>query len=148
MPESLRGDGQNDAVGRSAHAAWLWRLLDAAKTVLPTPSPTYADELRAVRLLRAHLTPEQLRQYQQDRSFVVVGGSTGRRYRITASRQMNVALLGPNGKWAGSLCFVPSGELPLGDIMLAQKIALELFEGDALTVARRASPPFHRVGAF
>jgi hypothetical protein len=34
-----------------------------------------------------------------------------------------------------SLCFVPGDLLPVGDIMLAQKLALELFEIEALKVA-------------
>jgi hypothetical protein len=29
--------------------------------------------------------------------------------------------------------------LPIGDVLLAQKIALELFEGDAITIANRHS---------
>jgi hypothetical protein len=33
------------------------------------------------------------------------------------------------------LCFMPRGGLPVGDIMLAQKTALELFESDAVRVA-------------
>jgi hypothetical protein len=32
------------------------------------------------------------------------------------------------------------GELPIGDVMLAQKIALESFESSALVVARRFKP--------
>ena len=143
MPESGREGRRQDATGRCARRAWLWRVLDAAKTVLPTPEPTYADELRAVRLLKANLTPEQLTQYERDKSFMVVGGTTGRRYRIIAARQMNVAALDKHGRWAKSLCFIPSGQLPLGDIMLAQKIALELFEREALSIANR-----DRVGSY
>ena len=37
------------------------------------------------------------------------------------------------------LCFEPQGQLPVGDVMLAQKVALELFESKALRVAN-ASP--------
>jgi len=70
-------------------------------------------------------------------------GTTGRRYRIIAARQMNVAALDKHGRWAKSLCFIPSGQLPLGDIMLAQKIALELFEREALSIANR-----DRVGSY
>jgi hypothetical protein len=33
------------------------------------------------------------------------------------------------------LCFLPIGDLPIGDVMLAQKIALETSESSALTVA-------------
>jgi hypothetical protein len=34
-------------------------------------------------------------------------------------------------------CFVPKGSLVTGDVMLAQKIALETFECRALAVANR-----------
>ena len=147
MPKSGREGGRQDAAGHCARRAWLWRVLDAAKTVLPTPEPTYADELRAVRLLKANLTPEQLTHYKRDKSFIVVGGTTGRRYRIIAARQMNVAALDKHGRLAKSLCFIPSGQLPVGDVMLAQKIALELFEREALIIANRSRPPFYRVGS-
>ncbi len=48
---------------------------------------------------------------------------------------MNVEELDRNGRRVCLLCFVPKGELALGDIMLAQKLALELFEPQALAVA-------------
>ena len=34
------------------------------------------------------------------------------------------------------LCFVPKGGVPMGDILLAQKLALELMEEETLRVAR------------
>jgi hypothetical protein len=34
-----------------------------------------------------------------------------------------------------SLCFAPRGRLPVGDVMLAQAIALQRFEYEALNVA-------------
>jgi hypothetical protein len=37
-------------------------------------------------------------------------------------------------------CFVPSGSLVAGDVMLAQKVALEAFECEALAVAKRFVP--------
>ena len=48
---------------------------------------------------------------------------------------MNVEQLDKNGKRVCLLCFVPEGPLVLGDVMLAQKLALELFEPQALAVA-------------
>ena len=39
---------------------------------------------------------------------------------------------------ADRYCFVPEGTLPIGDVMLAQKIALETDERAALAVANRA----------
>jgi hypothetical protein len=127
--------------GRSAFEArrvWLSRVLATARNFYPSPLPTYADELRALRLLKANLSPQQRRQFEADRSFLVIGGSTGRHYRITYGAQLNVLLLDAAGRWTNSLCFVPRDRLPIGDIMLAQKLALELFEIDALNVANRA----------
>jgi hypothetical protein len=37
-------------------------------------------------------------------------------------------------------CFVPYGSLVAGDVVLAQKIALETFEHGALLVAKRFVP--------
>jgi hypothetical protein len=37
-------------------------------------------------------------------------------------------------------CFLALGDLPIGDVMLSQKIALESCESRALAVARRFSP--------
>ena len=58
----------------------------------------------------------------------MIGGDTGKRYRIHHGYQMNVEQLDQNGRRTRLLCFMPRGGLPVGDIMLAQKIALELFE--------------------
>ena len=60
--------GQQDAEGQCTRGSWLWRMLEAMKTAFPTPAPTFAEELRADRLLRANLTPEQRDQYGKDKS--------------------------------------------------------------------------------
>ena len=48
---------------------------------------------------------------------------------------MNVEQLDRTGKRIRVLCFLPEGGLALGDVMLAQKVALELFETEALQIA-------------
>src|SRR5271156_1396581 len=40
-------------------------------------------------------------------------------------------------------CFLPEGKLAAGDVMLAQKIALETFESEALAVANRGRLFWH-----
>ena len=55
---------------------------------------------------------------------------------------MNVELLDSKGKAVATLCFMPRGRLADGDIMLAQKLALELFEADALKVANKIPTDF------
>ena len=54
--------------------------------------------------------------------------------------QMNVEELDSRGRRRRLLCFLPEGRVPVGDIMLAQKIALELFESEALKVAHHVPP--------
>ncbi len=48
---------------------------------------------------------------------------------------MNVEALDRQGRRLRMLCFMPKGHLPLGDTMLGQKIALELFETEVLRIA-------------
>jgi hypothetical protein len=88
-------------------------------------------------LLRSWLTPEQDSQWLWDRAFEVTGCDTGNRYRITDSPSMNVLQLGLSGHTVAKWCFTPSGSLVKGDILLAQKIALETMEMKALEVANR-----------
>jgi hypothetical protein len=54
---------------------------------------------------------------------------------------MNVQELDAQGRLVGTWCFFPVGGLVPGDILLAQKLALELFEPEALAVANPGNPP-------
>jgi len=82
-----------------------------------------------------NLTPEQAAEYTASGHFHVRGGTSGRRYRIRHGVQLNVDLLDDHSKVVSTLCFVPTGNLVEGDILLAQKLALELCEPDVLKVA-------------
>jgi hypothetical protein len=94
-------------------------------------------EEKAIDLLRSWLTPEQDEQFKSGRGFDVIGCDTGTRYRITGSvGMMNVHQLNETGARVRVWCFVPEGDLPSGDAMLAQKIALETMERKALAVAK------------
>ena len=42
-----------------------------------------------------------------------------------------------DGKTVARWCFAPKGNLAIGDVLLAQKIALETMEGQALAIANR-----------
>jgi hypothetical protein len=99
--------------------------------------PGESPERRGMRLLRAHLTPAQRQQFERCRFFEVVGSQTGRRYRVHGTHVINVEELDASGCCTRRLCFSPCGHLPLGDMLLAQKISLELFEDAALAVAGR-----------
>jgi hypothetical protein len=99
-----------------------------------------AAEDRALVLLKQWLSPAQLAQYQKCVHFEVTGCHSSKRYRIRQTHQMNVDELDENGARTVSWCFGPEGELPIGDVMLAQKIALETDELAALAVANRGNP--------
>ena len=96
-----------------------------------------AAEARGLELLRSNLSPAQSAQFAKHQCFDVIGGKTGNRYRIRHGRQMNVEQLDRRGRRICGWCFFPRGGLVAGDIMLGQKLALELFELEALAVAQR-----------
>lgn len=93
--------------------------------------------VRGMRLLRENLTPLQRQQYDRYGYFEVIGGKTGKRYRIRHGRSMNIDQLDRNGRRVCGWCFFPEGNLVTGDVMLAQKTALELFEVDTLRIANK-----------
>ena len=96
-----------------------------------------ARETRGTTLLREWLSPTQRAQFDTSKSFDVVGCDSGRRYRIHYGRVTNVHEIDGAGQPVTGWCFVPSGGLVAGDVMLAQKIALETNEQAALAVANR-----------
>jgi hypothetical protein len=79
---------------------------------------------------------EQRRQYDERGSFEVIGGDTGKRYRICKGDVFNIQELDDRGNEIGALCVTADG-VATGDINLAQKIALETFENKALAIANR-----------
>lgn len=96
-------------------------------------------EARGITLLREWLSREQQAQFDASRSFEVIGCDSGKRYRIHLSSGTNVHELNGAGRPIMGWCFIPSGHLVAGDVMLAQKIALETDERAALAVANRFS---------
>jgi hypothetical protein len=97
--------------------------------------PRNEAEKKAMVLLRSWLTPAQDEQWAARREFDVVGCDTGTRYRVTYRAVMNVHQLDPDGRTLAQWCFAPEGGLTPGDILLAQKIALETMEREALALA-------------
>lgn len=100
-------------------------------------------EKRGINLLKEWLSPEQLAQYESYRYFDVIGRQSGKRYRIRYGTGMNITQIGSGGKVEAGLCFVPGEPLVAGDVMLAQKIALETDEWNALAVAKKFRPTWH-----
>jgi hypothetical protein len=99
------------------------------------PRPRTEADKRAMALLRSWLTPDQEKQWDARGAFEVIGCDTGRRYRITYRAVMNVHQLDPDGHPVQQWCFAPEGNLAVGDVLLAQKIALETMETMALAIA-------------
>jgi len=145
-PEPVRGE--TDATSRRQETQrrllewWAQQRNDYARSAL-FGSGMSADigskraQERGIQLLKENLSAAQRRQYDKYGYFDVTGGKTGKRYRIRHGRQMNIEQLDRNGRRVCGWCFFPQGSLVSGDVMLAQKAALELFEGDALRIANR-----------
>jgi hypothetical protein len=111
------------------------------------PDPRNKAERKAIALLRSWLTPQQDRQWLCRGEFEVVGCETGTRYRLTSSRAMNIQQLDSGGRTVRSWCFMPAGGLVLGDMLLAQKIALETMEREALALANSQHRVHLRLGS-
>jgi hypothetical protein len=94
-------------------------------------------ERRASELLMDWLSPGQRAQYQRTGCFEVTGSHTGKRYRIRYARQLNVDELDDGGHSVAVWCFVPRKFVPIADMMLAQKIALENDETATIAIAFR-----------
>jgi len=121
---------------------WAQQRSDYARSALfgtgiSTDIGSKRAQERGILLLKGNLTAPQRRQYEKYGYFDVTGGKTGKRYRIRHGRQMNIEQLDRNGRRVCGWCFFPQGSLVSGDVMLAQKAALELFEADALRIANR-----------
>jgi hypothetical protein len=98
------------------------------------------SEARGLRLLREWLSPVQLAQYDTHRYFDIIGCHSGKRYRIRHGTATNIHELDDAGDPTAGWCFVPRDYLVAGDVMLAQKIALETNERGALAVAKNFAP--------
>ena len=97
------------------------------------------SEARGLKLLKEWLSPAQLTTYQKHRYFEVVGCDSGELYRIHHGFQGNIEQIDALGRPVCRWCFGPQDAVVAGDVMLAQKIALETYESGALGVANRLS---------
>jgi len=79
-------------------------------------------------LLKSCLNPEQLQEYDKDQQFHVIS-SEGNRFLIDVrKRQHNIHLINSKGHRVEELCVYQTGNTPLADNALAQKLALETDE--------------------
>ena len=90
---------------------------------------------KAEKLLKSWLSEAQLARYEKKGWFEVVGNVTGQRYRIHRGLTSNIELIDAAGEKTGRICVVPRGLSVAGDVMLAQKVALETDELGALKLA-------------
>ena len=140
-----RGGASPDYFCRNAGAAREFCATDCGRQpdrIDPSfrffPGYGYGErEARGLELLKEWLTPEQIAQYDAKSYFEVTGCHSGKRYRISHGTSMNIHELDGAGCPCVGWCFAPKGHLVAGDVMLAQKIALETDERGALNVANK-----------
>jgi hypothetical protein len=102
--------------------------------------------VKAKALLHQLLTKEQRWELRGTKAFTITGGD-GRTYRITEGSTLNVKLL-VDGVATHSLCVVfTEKDIPVYDLMLAQKLMLEHNVEDflKLAVVREIRPPMDPV---
>jgi hypothetical protein len=122
------------AAGSAAHA--VFRLHESCwQALYDFWLPKEGAQAKGRRLLREWLSAQQCAQFDAHGYFDVIGCQTGKRYRIRYGYYMNVEELDQEGRPAIGWCFVPAGHLVPGDVMLAQKIALETSERAAMAIA-------------
>ena len=131
---------------RLFHVAQLKRTLAICSQWARTLREWYlrpsSSEQRGLELLREWLSREQLAQYDAHNYFEVIGCHTRKRYRISYGLGRNVVELDDAALPKQGWCFVPDDQLVAGDVMLAQKIALETDEQGALAKANNFTPRF------
>jgi hypothetical protein len=115
-------------------AAWLDRIRTLRRLREEILQNT---EARGLTLLKQWLSDNQREQFEALGYFDVVGSSSGTRFRIRHGSALNVYELDESGNAKTGWCFLPIGGLVAGDVMLAQKIALETDEPGAMAVARK-----------
>lgn len=96
--------------------------------------PYVKAEKKAEELLRMYLNPGQIAELDKTQRFTV-RSQLGNMYRIYEKRVYNIGLINENDECETFYCAGPGGLLPLGDVMLAQKLSLELNEEKFLAVA-------------
>jgi hypothetical protein len=114
---------------RVVEAAFRPHLCSLASHRPLVPAHLALANQRANALLLENLTDQQRRQYAAHGHFDVIGGDTGRH-----GSAQNIEELDALGHRVCIWCFYPVGVV-VGDVLLAQKTALESFESEALRIA-------------
>jgi hypothetical protein len=116
-------------------ATWRFRRVRALRRLFRSFARENCPELRGRRILVEWLSPTQRAQFHAYGFFDVTGSDSGSTYRIHYGTAANVQEIDRFGRPRQGWCFVPTGHLVPGDVMLAQKIALETSENETLAVA-------------
>jgi hypothetical protein len=83
-----------------------------------------AAEARATKLLKENLDDEQRKELASHKRFHVVG-SDGERYEVDCTKRQHNVFAVKDGKRVREFCAVQTGDTPLQDHLLAQKLMLE-----------------------
>jgi hypothetical protein len=127
-------------VRRSLTAGASWRSIAVGELYRKFANEN-TREARGLRLLRDWLSPDQREQLDNSGYFEVFGCASRKRYRIYHVKfAPNVYEIDSVGRLKEGVCFLPAGPLVTGDVMLAQKIALETDEHRAIALANRFPP--------
>jgi hypothetical protein len=134
------------AVWLTVPASWIGRavlhLIHAVQTAQSRRRARFESRAaRGITLVREWLSPQQRQQLECFNHFEVIGCDSGKSYRIQHGVCQNVLELDGDGRPRMGWCFIPEGNLVPGDVMLAQKIALETDERGALAVAKQFLVP-------
>jgi hypothetical protein len=129
LGRSRRNQGGAGAAGVSQRAE------DLQPERRPARSDRVGAEARARKLLIEHLNPLQRQQLKDYGWFEVIGGTTGRTYRIWAHRYI-ANIHAPKEGWKFCACCADLS-LPTSDHVLAQKIMIESDERRFLRIANR-----------
>ena len=126
--------------GRRSLTAGASSRINAVRELYRKFAKEDTREARGLRLLRDWLSPDQREQFDNSGYFEVCGCASRKRYRIYHVRfAPNVYEIDGVGRLKEGVCFLPVGPLVTGDVILAQKIALETDEHSAIAVANRFS---------
>ncbi len=125
------------AIGLAPSLALLISVLGERWHAVKKEMKPDEPEIRSMKLLVQWLSPLQKRQYRHDNSFDVIGDCTGKRYRINCEKKPhNITEFDDREKPVAKWCIVfVDYKLPLGDLLLMQKLSLECDESEALRLA-------------
>lgn len=136
-PQNLFGFFTRKSINNQHRAAFMsdrqWRPEERERIEFrPNPISQQAQNV-SMALLIERLEPAQADQFRKSGFFDVKGQKTGRTYRIHKGTQRNIII--QNWQQPNGICITTRGAFPVGDVMLAQKIALETDEIETLRVA-------------